>query len=53
MTDERSRALRRVGLLLLGANVALVLLKGGAWLATGSLAVEGEAVNSQIGRAHV
>ena len=46
MTDERSRALRRVGLLLLGANVALVLLKGGAWLVTGSLAVESEAVNS-------
>ncbi|MEF8853150.1 MAG: cation diffusion facilitator family transporter [Haloarculaceae archaeon] len=46
MTDERSRALRRVGLLLLGANVALVALKGGAWLVTGSLAVQGEALNS-------
>jgi cation diffusion facilitator family transporter len=46
MTDERSRTLRRVGLLLLGANVALALLKGSAWLATGSLAVQGEAVNS-------
>jgi cation diffusion facilitator family transporter len=46
MTDERSRALRRVGLLLLGANLALVALKGGAWFVTGSLAVQGEAVNS-------
>jgi len=46
MTDERSRALRRVGLLLLGANVGLAVLKGGAWFATGSLAVQGEAVNS-------
>jgi len=46
MTDERSRALRRVGLLLLGANLALVALKGAAWLVTGSLAVQGEAVNS-------
>jgi cation diffusion facilitator family transporter len=46
MTDERSRALRRVGLLLLGANVALVALKGGAWFVTGSLAVQGEALNS-------
>jgi cation diffusion facilitator family transporter len=45
-TDERSRALRRVGLLLLGVNVALAALKGGAWLATGSLAVQSEAVNS-------
>jgi len=44
--DERSRALRRVGLLLLGANVALAALKGGAWFATGSLAVQSEAVNS-------
>ncbi|MFB6150679.1 MAG: cation diffusion facilitator family transporter [Haloarculaceae archaeon] len=44
--DDRSRVLRRVGVLLLGANVALALLKGGAWVATGSLAVEGEAVNS-------
>mgnify|MGYP000451123025 CR=1 FL=1 len=44
--DERSRALRRVGFLLLGANVALAALKGGAWFVTGSLAVQGEAVNS-------
>ncbi|WP_436928512.1 cation diffusion facilitator family transporter [Halosimplex halobium] len=46
MTDDRPRVLRRVGLLLLGANVALALLKGGAWFATGSLAVQSEAVNS-------
>jgi cation diffusion facilitator family transporter len=46
MTDDRSRVLRRVGLLLLGANVALALLKGGAWFATGSLAVQSETVNS-------
>ena len=38
--------LRRVGILLLVANVALALLKGGAWFATGSLAVQSEAVNS-------
>jgi len=44
--DERSQTLRRVGLLLLGANVALAALKGGAWFVTGSLAVQGEAVNS-------
>jgi len=46
MTDDRPRVLRRVGLLLLGVNLALVLLKGGAWLTTGSLAVESEAINS-------
>ena len=46
MPDDRSRALRRVGLLLLGANVALALVKGGACLASGSLAVQGETVNS-------
>ncbi|QLH80375.1 cation diffusion facilitator family transporter [Halosimplex pelagicum] len=46
MTDDRSRVLRRVGILLLVANVALALLKGGAWVATGSLAVQSEAINS-------
>ena len=35
-----------MGLLLLAVNVALALVKGGAWLATGSLAVESETVNS-------
>ena len=48
MPDERARALRRVGLLLLAVNLALALAKAGAWLATGSLAVEGEAVNSLV-----
>ena len=38
--------LRRVGLILLAANLALALIKGGAWVATGSLAVQSEAVNS-------
>jgi len=42
----RSRALRRIGLLILGVNLALALLKGGVWLRTGSLAVGSEAVNS-------
>ena len=46
MTDDRPRVLRKVGILLLVVNVALVLVKGAAWLATGSLAVESEAVNS-------
>ncbi|QPV61293.1 cation transporter [Halosimplex litoreum] len=46
MTDDRPRVLRRVGILLLVANVALAALKGGAWVATGSLAVQSEAVNS-------
>ncbi|PSP99802.1 cation transporter [Halobacteriales archaeon QS_4_69_31] len=46
MTDDRPRVLRRVGVLLLAVNVGLALLKGWAWVASGSLAVEGEAVNS-------
>jgi divalent metal cation (Fe/Co/Zn/Cd) transporter len=43
MTDDRPRVLRRVGVLLLAVNVGLALLKGWAWVASGSLAVEGEA----------
>ena len=43
---DRARALRRIGLLLVGANAALFLLKGGVWWATGSVAVGSEAVNS-------
>jgi len=43
---ERKRAVRRVGALVLAANLALVAAKGGAWWATGSLAVGSEAVNS-------
>jgi cation diffusion facilitator family transporter len=43
---SRSRALRRVGLLVLGTNLLLVLAKGGVYLETGSLAVGSEALNS-------
>jgi cation diffusion facilitator family transporter len=43
---ERKRAVRRVGVLVLAANLALVAAKAGAWWATGSLAVGSEAVNS-------
>jgi len=43
---SRRSALRRVGLVVLGANAALALLKGLVYLETGSLAVGSEAVNS-------
>ncbi|MFC5972539.1 cation diffusion facilitator family transporter [Halomarina salina] len=43
---DRVSALRRVGLLVLGANLVLALAKGAVYLSTGSLAVGGEAVNS-------
>ncbi|MFB6280985.1 MAG: cation diffusion facilitator family transporter [Haloferacaceae archaeon] len=43
---DRRTALRRVGLVVLGVNAALVLAKGAVWYATGSLAVGSEAVNS-------
>ena len=46
MTDDRRRAVRRVGAVVLAANVALVAAKGGVWWLTGSLAVGSEAVNS-------
>jgi cation diffusion facilitator family transporter len=42
----RSTALRRVGVLVLAVNVALVVAKGSVWYTTGSLAVGSEAVNS-------
>jgi cation diffusion facilitator family transporter len=42
----RSRALRRVGLVILGANLLLALAKGLVYYWTGSLAVGSEAVNS-------
>ena len=42
----RQAAVRRIGLVVLGVNVALALAKGGAWYLTGSLAVGSEAVNS-------
>ncbi|PSP86389.1 cation transporter [Halobacteriales archaeon QS_1_68_17] len=43
---DRPEALRRVGVVILVANVALVLLKGAVYFRTGSLAVGSEAVNS-------
>ena len=43
---SRQGTLRRVGLLVLSVNLALVVLKGAVWLTTGSLAVQSEAVNS-------
>jgi cation diffusion facilitator family transporter len=43
---DRRTALRRVGLVVLAVNLALVGLKAGAWWTTGSLAVGSEAVNS-------
>ncbi|QSG11883.1 putative Co/Zn/Cd cation transporter [Halapricum desulfuricans] len=46
MSRSRRATLRRVGLLVLASNVALVLAKGTVWWYTGSLAVQSEAVNS-------
>ncbi len=43
---NRNTALRRVGILVLGINGALVVAKGGVYLSTGSIAVGSEAVNS-------
>jgi cation diffusion facilitator family transporter len=43
---SRRSTLRRVGLLVLGANLLLVVAKGGVYYWTGSLAVGSEAVNS-------
>ncbi len=43
---SRRSVLRRVGLLVLGANVALFAAKTGVYFETGSLAVGSEAVNS-------
>jgi len=43
---SRRTALRRVGLVLLAANAALVLAKGAVYVESGSLAVGSEAVNS-------
>jgi cation diffusion facilitator family transporter len=43
---DRSDAVRRVGVVILAVNVALVVAKGGVWYLTGSLAVGSEAVNS-------
>ncbi|WP_336036327.1 cation diffusion facilitator family transporter [Halobacterium yunchengense] len=43
---DRSSAVRRVGVVVLAANLVLVAAKGGVWWLTGSLAVGSEAVNS-------
>jgi cation diffusion facilitator family transporter len=43
---DRSDAVRRVGVVILGVNLALVAAKGAVWYLTGSLAVGSEAVNS-------
>jgi len=42
----RRDVLRRVGLVILGTNLVLAVLKGVVWAETGSLAVGSEAVNS-------
>jgi cation diffusion facilitator family transporter len=46
MSDDRRRIVRRVGVIVLAANLALLAAKGGVWWLTGSLAVGSEAVNS-------
>jgi len=43
---SRRDVLRRVGLVILGTNLLLAVLKGVVWTETGSLAVGSEAVNS-------
>ncbi|WP_234403526.1 cation diffusion facilitator family transporter [Halarchaeum acidiphilum] len=43
---DRKTAMRRAGAVVLAANVALVVAKGGVWWYTGSLAIGSEAVNS-------
>jgi cation diffusion facilitator family transporter len=43
---DRSDAVRRVGVVILGVNLSLVAAKGAVWYLTGSLAVGSEAVNS-------
>jgi len=45
-------AVRRVGLLVLAANVGLALAKGAVWWSTGSLAVGSEALNSTADAAY-
>jgi len=46
MSADRRSVLRRVGLVILAINLALVVGKGTVWYYTGSLAVESEAINS-------
>ncbi|MDS0259654.1 cation diffusion facilitator family transporter [Haloarcula sp. S1CR25-12] len=49
---SRRGTLRRVGLLVLGVNLALAALKGAVWVTTGSLAIQSEAVNSAADTAY-
>ncbi|WP_276272788.1 cation diffusion facilitator family transporter [Haloarcula litorea] len=49
---SRRGTLRRVGLLVLGVNLVLAVLKGAVWWTTGSLAVQSEAVNSAADTAY-
>ena len=49
---SRRSTLRRVGLLVLAVNLTLVVLKGIVWMASGSLAVQSEAVNSAADTAY-
>jgi cation diffusion facilitator family transporter len=45
---SRTAALRRVGLVVLGVNLARFLAKAAVWTSTGSVAVGSEAVNSLV-----
>ena len=45
---SRAAAVRRIGLLVLAANVVLAVAKGWVWFGTGSLAVGSEAANSLV-----
>lgn len=45
---SRAAAVRRIGLVVLAANVVLAVAKGWVWLGTGSLAVGSEAANSLV-----
>jgi cation diffusion facilitator family transporter len=45
---NRTRTVRRVGAVVLAANLALALAKAAVWYGTGSLAVGSEAVNSAV-----
>lgn len=47
MVDEK-RVMRSVGLILVGANLLLALVKTGGWLLTDSLALQSEAANSWV-----
>ncbi|ERG95365.1 cation diffusion facilitator family transporter [Haloquadratum walsbyi] len=46
MSDDRQTVVRRIGAVILIANLILMAAKSGVWLVSGSLAVGSEAVNS-------